>query len=286
MKTTSAWLVERGCDEARLDAELLMADVLGCRRLDLYLDLDRPLLEDEVDRYRERVRRRGRREPLFYILGEREFYGLSFKVTGAVLIPRPETEHLVDLAIAEVKRLTAGRSTPIRIADIGTGSGCVAIALAKAAKRELHIDAVDCSADALVIARENAASHEVGDRIDFHEGDLLAPLAGQEGYDMILSNPPYVPRREEGTLAPELTDHEPAQALFDEAEDGLDISRRLFKEAFSQLVPGGMLAVELGAGVAAAARSALESCGYQSIELTRDYADHERIIVARAPLES
>lgn len=297
----AGWLGERGVDSPRLDAELLLAHSLGIKRLQLYLDHDRPLTEGELGPFRALLKRRGSREPVAYILGEREFYGLSFRVSRDVLVPRPETEELVTHAKDELARVAS--SSPgreLRFADIGTGSGCIAVSLLVHATPEgttLRGFATDRSAAALAVAKGNAEKHGVLDRLDLLEGDLLAPVRerlapvrerpGAQGQldaklDLIVSNPPYVLPSERGLLEAELA-HEPEGALFDAAED-LPLTRRLAVEARALLAPGGLLLVETGAGRAALVRDHFEAAGLVPVEVRKDLAGHERFVCGRAPL--
>jgi release factor glutamine methyltransferase len=267
------WLGKRGVDAPRLDAELLLAHVLKLKRLDLYLDHDRPLAEAELGPFRALMKRRAAREPIAYILGEREFYGLAFEVTRDVLVPRPDTEHLVLLAKAELEK-----RPDATFADVGTGSGCIAIALLHESKTARGV-AIDLSAAALAVARRNAGKHGVLERLELLEGDLLAPLAGRK-VGLVVSNPPYVLPGERPMLAPELG-FEPERALFD--ADGLPLTKRLAVEARAALEPGGLVAIETGAGSAGLVRGHLEAAGFLSIETTKDLGGHERIVSGRAP---
>lgn len=269
LKLAAEWLAKKGADAPRLDAELMLASVLKLRRLDLYMDHDRPLEERELEPFRALLRRRAAREPLAYILGEREFFGLAFEVTKDVLVPRPETEHLVVVAQEEVDR---GART---FCDVGTGSGCVAIALMKH-REGLKGSATDVSPAALAVAKRNAAKHGVA--LDFIESDLLEKVPGP--LDLIVSNPPYVLPSERGLLAPELA-FEPQGALFDTAED-LPTTRRLVEQARARLKPGGLLAVETGFATAALVRGHLERAGFGAIQAVKDLDGHERILVGRA----
>jgi release factor glutamine methyltransferase len=272
------WLKSKQVEEGRLDVELLLAHVLDCRRIDLYMDLDRPLIKSELDTFRALLRRRGGREPLCYILGEREFYGLPFKVNPAVLIPRPETEFLVDFAL---ERINLEGSEPIRWADIGTGSGCIAVSIKKNAKRDNEAFATDLSPEALSQAQLNANFNEVGNEITFLNGSLCEPLKDQGPFHLLLSNPPYISDSEKEALAPEIMDHEPEMALFDEAKDGMGLTLELARQAREILAPEAFLALELGAGRGELARASLTALGYHDIEVRRDYSGHERVVIAR-----
>jgi release factor glutamine methyltransferase len=225
--------------------------------------------------FRACVERRCTGEPMQYITGEAEFYGLSFKVNCDVLIPRPETEHLVESAI----ELVRGLDQP-RILDIGTGSGAIAVALATHLPAA-RIDATDQSAAALKVAQANAARNGVAERVRFLQGDLLAPVAG-ETFNLIVSNPPYVAESDRDSLSVEVRDFEPAQALF-AGTDGLTIYRRLIPEAFSALVPGGFLALEIGFAQDAAVKELFASAGFTGIEFASDLQGIPRVAIARLP---
>jgi release factor glutamine methyltransferase len=248
LKEALGYLAQKGVPTPRLDAEILLAHALQCRRIDLYLRHDQPLAPEEVDRFRELIRRRSRREPVAYITGTKEFWSLPFTVTPRVLIPRPETELLVEVALEAAQALIVPHPGPLRILEIGTGSGAVAIALAREGGERFHLVATDRSSEALQVARANARALGVDDRIEFLQGDLLEPLGSHLGpFVMILSNPPYVPSREIPILSPEVREYEPRDAL-DGGEDGLAVIRRLLQETQDRLAEEGSLLLEVGAG--------------------------------------
>jgi release factor glutamine methyltransferase len=222
------------------------------------------------------VMRRRYGEPIQYITGETEFYGLPFRVTPDVLIPRPETEHLVE----KVVELVASFHAP-RIVDVGTGSGAIAVSIAHDWP-EAEITAIDLSPAALEVARGNAERFGCADCIRFLQGDLLTPVAG-ERFEIIVSNPPYVPETDRATLAVEVRDHEPALALF-AGLDGLAIYRRLIPQAFAALTPGGFFALEIGFGQSEAVRALLASSGFEQIEFTPDLQGILRVVSARRPV--
>jgi len=220
--------------------------------------------------YDELLQRRRVGEPIQYITGETEFYGLPFRVTPDVLIPRPETEHLVEQALA-----LAARFEHPRIVDVGTGSGAIAVALARHLS-QAQIAAVDISAAALEIARENAERNAVSDRIRFLQGDLLGPVR-DERFDIVVSNPPYVPVVDRESLSVEVREHEPALALF-AGEDGLDAYRRLIPEAFEVVEPGGYLLLEIGFGQSAAVAALLTQAGFEGTEFIPDLQGIPRVV--------
>jgi release factor glutamine methyltransferase len=270
------WTVDdfrtRGIDNPRLDAELLLSHVLGTTRIQLIVDSKRPLAEDELSRYRELVKRRRAREPMAYILGQREFYGRSFRVDRRVLVPRPDTEALVEVALAR----TGAVSMCMRALDLCTGSGCVAVTIARE-RPTSTVYASDASADALAVARDNAqrlGAHGVV----FRPGDLFeATDASGLRFDLVTANPPYVVSSEIASLMPDVRDFEPRVAL-DGGPDGLALLRRIVADAPARLAPGGVLAVEVGAGEAPAVVELFRVAGLGSVQVARDYGRIERIV--------
>ncbi|MCS7309704.1 MAG: peptide chain release factor N(5)-glutamine methyltransferase [Armatimonadetes bacterium] len=262
-------LEKAGVDTPRLDAELLLADLLGVGRAYLYAHPEEEVREALLQEWQERLQRRERREPLAYILGKAEFYGLEFAVTRDVLVPRPETEVLVEVVLARQPRL---------VADIGTGSGCIAVAVAVHLPQG-QVWATDLSAAALRIAQENARRHGVADRIHFRQGDLLQPLAGLR-LDVIACNPPYIAESERLTLQPEVREWEPPLALFT-GEDPLQFHRRLAAEAHFHLNPGGWLVMEVGLGQAEAVAALLEEAGYHPVHIHYDLLNIGRVVEGR-----
>jgi release factor glutamine methyltransferase len=240
-----------------------------------------PLAADAAATFCDLLERRFASEPIQYITGEAEFYGLTFNVNREVLIPRPETEHLVEKAIELAQGLRqAGMTSGLRIVDVGTGSGAIAVALARALPFA-EITATDISQAALTVAKSNAARNGLADGVRFLEGDLVDPIAG-EHFDIVVSNPPYVPESDRNTLDVEVRDYEPAQALF-AGSDGLAIYRRLIPAAFGALVPGGFLVLEIGYGQQEAIHAVLADAGFSDIEFTEDLQKIPRVAVARRP---
>jgi release factor glutamine methyltransferase len=267
-------------ERARRDAEALLLSVLREDAPDrnlawLIAHGGEPVSPAAAAQLRGFAARRRAGEPIQYITGEVEFYGLPFYVNQDVLIPRPETEHLVEKAIA----LAAAFDRP-RIVDAGAGSGAIAVALARHLAGA-RIRATEISAPALAVAQANAARNGVAERVRFFEGDLLAPVADQP-FDLVVSNPPYVPETDRDSLAVEVRDYEPAQALFAGA-DGLAIYRRLIPQAFAALVPGGFVALEIGFGQQERIRTLLAGAGFGGIEFTEDLQQIPRVAVARRP---
>ncbi|HSK18422.1 MAG TPA: peptide chain release factor N(5)-glutamine methyltransferase [Longimicrobiales bacterium] len=269
-------LEERGFEQARLESELLLAGILGLKRLDLYLQHDRPLTENELEQYRSAVRRRLRREPVQYILGTAAFRGLDLQVDARVLIPRPETEVLAGAVLDWSRR--QGRWGGVL--DIGTGSGAIALSLVTEGEYE-RVVASDVSVDALDVARLNAARLGVADRIEFREGSLFDVVGEGERYDVIVSNPPYVAESDRGGLAAEVVTHEPGTALFAGA-DGLAVIGGLIAGAADRLRPGGLLALEMGAMQGPAVLDLLAKSGrYVDSRVERDLAGRDRIALAQ-----
>ncbi|MES2463565.1 MAG: peptide chain release factor N(5)-glutamine methyltransferase [Armatimonadota bacterium] len=258
--------------EARAETRLLLSFSSGLSREEIHLRPNIILPGSVSEKFFALLSRRERREPLAYILGEREFYGLSFQVTPAVLIPRPETEFLVEAALTAVKE----RSAP-RVADIGTGSGIIAITLAVRTP-QATVFATDISPEALSVAQENARRHRVDNRIVFAEGDLLAPLYAYGPFDAIVSNPPYIAPEAIDTLETEVRDFEPRVALGIHP-DPLHFYRRLAVEAPPLLLAGGMLAVEVGQGQAEDVASLWRGDGLTNVSTVRDYAGIERVVL-------
>jgi release factor glutamine methyltransferase len=289
-------------DTAARDALTLLLHTLGITRAQFYANPDRALAPVDRDAYDAAIARRLTNEPIQYITGEQEFYGLALHVTPAVLIPRPETEHLVEAVLschpaapvchpaAPVCHPAAQRrdlllpssappQEPLRILDIGTGSGAIALALA-AHLPHAHIIATDISPAALDLARANAARHNLTARIRFLESDLLAALDPTEPFDAIVSNPPYVPTADRATLHPQVRDHEPCTALF-AGLDGLDIYRRLIPQAHAALAPNGLLALEIGHNQRDAIAALLT--GWRDLRFLNDLQQIPRVALARKP---
>ncbi|MCI6099894.1 MAG: peptide chain release factor N(5)-glutamine methyltransferase [Selenomonas sp.] len=278
LKWTENFFKEKGIESPRLDAEVLLGHVLEKERIYLYVHFDEPLQPQELAAYREAIKQRIRRVPVAYIIGQREFMGLTFHVTEDTLVPRPDTEILVQAAIERLKKLGgADEARPVRFADIGTGTGAICLSVLHYLP-QATADTVDISEAARSVAEENAESLGVADRVKFYTGDLLAPLA--EAYDAILSNPPYIPDADIEGLAPEVRCKEPRTALSGGA-DGLDFYRRLVVDSPALLKDDGFLAVEVGIHQAqAVAKMAVESGKFARTEIIKDYGGIERVVVA------
>ncbi len=266
---TQEFFARKGVDAPRLTAEVLLAHALSCDRVRLYLDFDKPLGDPELARFRELVRRRADGEPTAYLVGRKEFWGRPFRVDARVLVPRPETELLLEAALAALP--PGGRAL-----DLCTGSGCLAVSLALE-RPGARVLATDVSEDALAVARENAAA--LGAVVEFATGDLWAAVHGGERFDVIVSNPPYIPARELAGLPREVR-REPCIAL-DGGEDGLAVLRRIVAGAPARLVPGGVLCVEMHESHSETLPRLCREAGFSSAEARPDLAGLPRFTVAR-----
>lgn len=263
---------QKGIESARLDAEVLLAHLLKKERIYLYVHFDEPMQEQELAVFREYVKRRAKHVPVAHIIGEKEFMGMKFKVTPDTLVPRPDTEILVENGIAEL-----GRDNAAEIADIGTGSGAIILSMLADMPKAKGC-AVDISAKALAVARENADSLGVSGRCEFSEGDLFAPLAGRV-FDAVVSNPPYIPASDIAGLEDDVKKYEPLTALTD-GGDGLSFYRRLFSEGRGFVKDGGMMAVEIGIHQSAQVRAIAEQSGWRDVKVVKDYAGIDRVVIA------
>jgi release factor glutamine methyltransferase len=262
----------RGLEKPQLDAQVLLAHALSATRTQLVIDAKKPLAPDELARFRDMVKRRRMHEPVAYVLGAREFYGRMFRVDKRALVPRPDTETLVTVALAR----TQACSMSMRALDLCTGTGCVAITLARQ-RPTARVHATDVSTDALALAAENA--QRLGAyNLSFTHGDLFAAVpTALAPFDVITANPPYIASAEIATLARDIKEHEPRLAL-DGGADGLDLVRRIITGAPPMLASGGVLALEVGAGEAHATGQLFEERGFTCVTITRDYGGIERIV--------
>lgn len=270
VQKTAAFFAEKGIPTARLDAELIVGHVLGLDRVKVYLNFDRPLTDAELEALRPLVRRRAAREPLAWVLGVKEFYGRDFEVRPGVLVPRPDTETLVD---AFLEAEPAG-DEPVYVVDVGSGSGCIGLTLALE-RPNVRLFAVDLSEEALAVTRANVEKHGLKDRVAVLRGDGLAPVPTARPVDWVVSNPPYIPTAELAGLAPEVAKVEPRLAL-DGGADGLDVYRRLVPAAAARARKG--VIVEVGAGQAPAVGALM---GALSVAARKDLAGVERVVVGR-----
>jgi release factor glutamine methyltransferase len=268
---STIYLQNKGVESPRINAELLLACILKCRRLDLYLSFDRPLQQKEIEEYRSFVKRRSKREPLQYITGVVEFYGIEFKVSPAVLIPRPETEILVEAVINSINSVQE-----YKILDIGTGSGIIPIVLAKKFP-QLKIAAIDISDEALKIARENSSHNNVDEKILFYKKDILNEEGFDNRYDIIISNPPYISESDFNNLEPELKDYEPKSSLTDFG-DGLNFYRVIISKAKCLLNKKGKIFFEIGKDQAGKVKEILVENNFTGIIVKKDYQNIDRVI--------
>lgn len=280
---TADYLGQHGSDSPRLDAEILLAHALDVERIDLYMRINEEPSEEQRAVFRELVSRRAKHAPVAYLVGAKEFFSLSFRVSPDVLIPRPETELLV-VGVMDLERERAEacepREAPVRICDVGTGSGAIAVSLAKYLPNS-EVTAIDLSDRALAVARENAAKHGVQDRVTLLHGDLLSVVPLETQFDYIVSNPPYVTDAEMQELSPEVADYEPHSALR-AGPKGTEVIQRLLPQAVEHLVPGGWLMIELSPMIHDAAYDLLAATpGLEPAETLRDLARHPRVIRGR-----
>ena len=279
IRWAGSYLAQKGVEQGRLDAEHLLAHSLGVKRLDLYLQFDRPLDEPELAEFKPLLQRRAKREPLQYVLGNGAFRDLSLMVDNRVLIPRPETELLIDLLL---EAGDSGRSHGPRwerALDIGTGSGALALALANEGLAE-SVVAVDCSADALAVAKANAEAVSGGDRVEFRLGNLSEPVAGEQ-FDLVVSNPPYVPDLEWAETQAEVRDWEPVVALKGGA-DGLDVLRPLVASLSSVVRPEGWVGLEMASDQTKFVAEMLHLTGaFADVAIHRDLTGRPRFVLAK-----
>jgi release factor glutamine methyltransferase len=281
IKRVLAWasddLKRRGNDTARLDVELLLGRVLGLDRIGLILQSERPLSAQELDRFRDLFKRRRAGEPVAYLLGEREFYGIMLRVDARVLVPRPDSERLVEVALDR----TRARSMLGQALDLCTGSGCVAIAFARQ-RPTWRVTASDISPDALAVATANAHRTGAIRNLRLVQGSLFAAVTA-ERFDLITANPPYIAAGEIAELPVDVRDFEPRLAL-DGGADGLDFIRKIATEAPTHLTRDGVLAMEIGAEQGAAALRILQTAGYREVTLARDLGGRDRVVSGYGPL--
>jgi release factor glutamine methyltransferase len=273
----TGYLTQKGVDTPRLSAELLLSHVLGLKRIELYTQYNRIVVQEQLDRLRDLVKRAGEHEPVAYLVGRTEFYSLEFEVTPDCLIPRPETELLVQRAIESLRK----RTGPQQVCDLCTGCGVIAVAIAKNVP-DAKVIATDISEPALAVAGRNIEKHKLADRIELRRGDLFEPLVPQlDLFDLIPCNPPYVSAPEYEALDRNVKDYEPRIALY-AGEDGLDIYRRIVEKVGRFLKPDGVLLLEIGYQQGPAVRGLLEQAGvFASIRTDKDLQGHDRVVTAR-----
>jgi release factor glutamine methyltransferase len=273
LQKTTPWFAQRGLDTPRLDAELLLSHALGLQRIQLYTDLDRPLTNDELNHCRTLVKRRAQGEPVAYIVGERGFYGLMFQVSPAVLIPRPDTETLVELVLQHIDKTVEGT-----FVDVGTGSGCIALSVLHH-RPLLRAIATDVRADALQVAERNAHKLGVAARVEFRCGDSGAPIH-EDNLVAVLANPPYVVRGS-GALAADVARFEPEVALYGD-DDGLGHHRRYLRDLLPRCAPGALVALEIGHDQQEAALDVGRAAGLVAPLVARDLDGHARVLWGRS----
>ena len=285
LNVTSDYFTKKEIESPRLTAEILLAYLLNRTRIKLYLKFDQPLSEEEVSGYRDLIRRRVDREPLQYITGTQEFWSLDFKVGPQVLVPRPESEFLVEQTISLFKGQTPPKAGYPQILDLGTGSGALAVSIARELE-DAALWASDISEEALVFARLNAKKHGVAERIDFCLGDLWEPFMGEDlTFDGIVSNPPYIPSEAFDTLPPEVRDHEPRVAL-DGGEGGMHYVEKIIRTGPDYLNPEGWLLLEMDPAQTTKALSLIDETGrYGSKRRIKDYSNRYRVVVAQKKKE-
>jgi len=267
-------LKQNGSPSPRLDAEVLLAHARGCPRIKLYTDFDQPMTDAQRAIMRDLVKRRAQSEPVAYLIGEREFYSLTFQLTRDVLIPRPDTEVLVMELIERARNFPSPK-----ILDLGTGSGCIAVTAAVNLP-QAAVTVVDVSPAALEVARSNAMRHKVDSRMEFLEGDLFGPLLDGSRFDFIVSNPPYIPSGELAELQVDVRKHEPQLAL-DGGPDGLDIIRRIVADLPRFLTESGTFLVEIDPPQSAAVQTMLSETGhFEKISTVKDLAGEQRVVIA------
>jgi len=274
IKKTTEFFATRGIESPRLNAELLIGHALGLARMQLYVQFERPLAPAELEKIRALVRRRGQREPLQHVLGETEFFGLKLKTDRRALIPRPETELLVELIVARL-----ATTAPATILDLGTGTGAIALALAKQFPNA-QVTAVEKSADALALAAENAAKCELEGRVTWVASDWFAGLPVDARFDLIAANPPYLSAEETAQAQPEVRDFEPVAALTSSGVDGLDDLRAIVAGAPARLASGGLLAVETGVAQHAELLRLAAAAGFTHAESLQDLSGSDRFVLA------
>jgi len=277
LEWTTEHFKKHGSDSPRLDAEILLAKALGCKRIDLYVSFNKEPSESERTRFRETVKRRAVGEPVAYLVGHKEFYSLSLEVTRDTLIPRPETEYLVVESLDLLAKM--GHRDDLSVCDVGTGSGAIAVAIAKNAPK-CRVTALDISPEALDVARRNAETHGVTARITFAVSDLLVTFPETPLFDLVVSNPPYVSESEFVNMPDDVRNYEPKLALV-AGEDGMSIIRELATQTVSRLREGGHLLMELSPMISSQVAEMLQQQGWRDVRILRDQAGQERIAVGR-----
>lgn len=274
---TTEFLKKRGSESPRLDAEVLLAQARGCKRIELYTSFDAEPSDEVKASFKDMVRRRAEGTPVAYLVGHKEFYSLDFEVTDATLIPRPETEHLVVKALDLAAEMHKQHERPLRIVDVGTGTGCIAISVVKHFEAA-ELVAVDVSVEALKVAQRNALAHAVAERIHFLESDLLSAVEGEQPFDLILSNPPYVSEAEYAELPTTVREYEPQSALVG-GQAGHELIGQLIAQAEQRLAPGGVLIVEMSPMLVEKQADFVPE--HWSSEIVKDLAGLSRLLILK-----
>jgi len=279
LKWATGYFTSHGIDSPRASAEILLATLLNLKRIDLYLRYDQPLLKSELSGFKSLIKRRVNREPVAYIIGKKEFWSLDLEVNPDVLIPRPDTETLVEAALNCLKPVDSPQDSAGQVLELGTGSGAIVLALASERPAYRYI-ATDISLKAIGVARTNAMRHQLESVVSFVAGNWLDPFSpNMPVFDMILSNPPYIPFEDIASLQPEVNRFEPLLAL-DGRSDGLHAIRQIIFSAHTLLKPQGVLLIEIGFNQKKAVTQLIQHCGhYHPFEIIKDYAGHYRVVV-------
>ncbi len=279
LKWATGYFTSHGIDSPRASAEILLATLLNLKRIDLYLRYDQPLLKSELSGFKSLIKRRVNREPVAYIIGKKEFWSLDLEVNPDVLIPRPDTETLVEAALNCLTPVDSPRDSAGQVLELGTGSGAIVLALASERPAYRYI-ATDISLKAIGVARTNAMRHQLSSVVSFVAGNWLDPFSpNMPVFDMILSNPPYIPSEDIAGLQPEINQFEPLLAL-DGRSDGLHAIRQIIFSAHTLLKPQGVLLLEIGFNQKKAVIQLIQHCGhYHPFEIIKDYAGHDRVVV-------
>lgn len=278
LKWTTNFFKEKELHSPKLDAELLLSHVLELDRVKLYMQWDRPLEDDELAAYRALIKRRVQNEPVAYLTGTKAFWNLDFKSDKRALIPRSDTETLIEAALELIPNPKKVEDAPtVRVLDVGTGTGCIGITLAHE-RTNTEVTIVDIDPDALQLATENVERHQLGDRITCLKSDLLESAPGP--WDMIVSNPPYVALTEKDLMDKDVLNHEPPHALF-AGEDGLDVIRRLLEQAYVALAPDGYILCEIGFAQGPAAKALMETLNFGNVQIRKDYGGNDRVVIGQ-----
>ena len=276
---TSDFFAEKNLNEPLLSAQILLAETLNCSKVDLYLRYENVVDKDKLAVFRGYIQRASAGEPIAYLIGHKEFFSLDMMVNSSVLVPRPETEILVQWVVRKVRSAFSNRKS-IEILEIGTGSGCIAIALAKNVPGRTKIIAVDNSDKALAVARENCRRHGVEDKIVLRKSNLFEDVGMENRFDFIVSNPPYITEEDFADLPRHIKEYEPAEALYG-GQNGLDVIKPIIAESYNFLAPDGYLAIEIGYNQSESVRELMQERGYEGVEFELDGLEIDRVAMCR-----